>query len=113
MLNTLSFNMNHATPRAHALYEMAAVFDPHHPTAEGLPTETQTLCMGIYGEDADFFTLRGAVEALLSACGICLRGGGGRRLLLSSRPLRPSGARRAGASRQRGRGPSRRVREAL
>ena len=69
MLKTLSFNMNHATESA-SLYEMAAVFDPHHPTAEGLPTETQTLCMGIYGEDADFFTLRGAVEALLNACGI-------------------------------------------
>ena len=61
--------MNHATESA-SLYEMAAVFDPHHPTAEGLPTETQTLCMGIYGEDADFFALRGAVEALLNACGI-------------------------------------------
>ena len=69
MLKTLSFNMNHATESA-SLYEMAAVFDPHHPTAEGLPTETQTLCMGIYGEDVDFFTLRGAVEALLTACGI-------------------------------------------
>ena len=69
MLKTLSFNMNHATESA-SLYEMAAVFDPHHPTAEGLPTETQTLCMGIYGEDTDFFTLRGAVEALLNACGI-------------------------------------------
>ena len=52
--------MNHATESA-SLYEMAAVFDPHHPTAEGLPTETQTLCMGIYGEDVDFFTLRGAL----------------------------------------------------
>ena len=69
MLKTLSFNMNHATESA-SLYEMAAVFDPHHPTAEGLPTETQTLCMGIYGENVDFFTLRGAVEALLTACGI-------------------------------------------
>lgn len=69
MLKTLAFNMNHGTPVA-SLYEAAAVFDPHHPTAEGLPTETQTLCMGSYGEGADFFAVRGAVEAVLRAEGI-------------------------------------------
>ena len=36
---------------------MAAVFDAHHPTAEGLPTETQTLCLGGYGEGADFYAM--------------------------------------------------------
>ena len=45
MLKTLSFNMNHGTPAAN-LYEMAAVFDHHSLTAEGLPAETQTLCLG-------------------------------------------------------------------
>ncbi len=69
MLKTLSFNMNHGTAAAN-LYELAAVFDHHHPTAEGLPVETQTLCLGSYGEDADFYTVRGAVEAILRAEGI-------------------------------------------
>jgi phenylalanyl-tRNA synthetase beta chain len=69
MLKTLSYNMNHATEAAN-LYEMAAVFNHHNPTEEGLPTETQTLCLGSYGEDADFFTVRTAAEALLRACGI-------------------------------------------
>ncbi|MCL1854444.1 MAG: phenylalanine--tRNA ligase subunit beta [Clostridia bacterium] len=69
MLTTLAFNMNHATGRA-CLYEMGTVFDPHHVTAEGLPTETQWLCLGIYGENADFFALRGVVEALLAIFGI-------------------------------------------
>ena len=69
MMRTLAFNMNHSTEAA-SLYEMAAVFDHHHPTDEGLPTETQTLCLGAYGADVDFFTVRGAVEAILRACGI-------------------------------------------
>lgn len=69
MLRTLSFNMNHSTECA-SLYEMAAVFDHHHPTQEGLPTETQTLCLGSYGPEVDFFSVRGALEAILRACGI-------------------------------------------
>ena len=69
MLKTLAFNMNHGTPAA-SLYEMAAVFDHHHPTAEGLPVETHMLCLGCYGEEADFFTVRGAIEAILYAEGI-------------------------------------------
>lgn len=69
MLRTLAFNMNHSTESAR-LYEIAAVFDHHRPTGEGLPTETQTLCLGAYGPDADFFTVRGAAEALLRACGV-------------------------------------------
>ena len=69
MLRTLAYNMNHSTESA-SLFEMAAVFDHHHPTEEGLPTETQTLCLGAYGEGADFFAVRGAVEAVLLSCGI-------------------------------------------
>ena len=49
MLRTLAFNMNHSTAAAR-LYEMAAVFDHHHRTQEGLPTETQT-CL-LYTSDA-------------------------------------------------------------
>lgn len=69
MLKTLAFNMNHSTGAA-SLYELAAVFNHHQPTDEGLPTETQTLCLGAYGEDVDFFTVRGAVEAVLRSQGI-------------------------------------------
>ena len=69
MLRTVAFNQNHSTESA-SLYEMAAVFDHHHPTEEGLPTETQTLCLGSYGPDVDFFTVRGALEAVLRMCGI-------------------------------------------
>lgn len=69
MLKTIAYNMNHGTTAA-SLYEAAAVFDHHHPTQEGLPTETQTLCLGSYGEGSDFFSVRSAVEAILYAAGI-------------------------------------------
>ncbi|MEG2718911.1 MAG: phenylalanine--tRNA ligase subunit beta [Clostridia bacterium] len=69
MLKTLAFNMNHSTEEA-SLYEAAAVFNHHTLTTEGLPTETQMLCMGAYGEHADFYTLRGAAEAILRSQGI-------------------------------------------
>lgn len=69
MLKTLAFNMNHSTQAAN-LYEIAAVFDHHHPTAEGLPTERQQLCLGSYGPSVDFYTLRSVVEALLRSAGI-------------------------------------------
>ncbi len=69
MLKTLAFNMSRGTDEAN-LYEMAAAYDPHRPTAEGLPLETQTLCLGSYGEHADFYSVRGALEAVLYAAGI-------------------------------------------
>lgn len=69
MLSTLALNMNHGNESA-CLYEAAAVFDAENRTAENLPTETQKLCLGMYGKNADFFALRGVVERLLGALGI-------------------------------------------
>lgn len=69
MLATLALNMNHGNEEAR-LYEVAAVFDPLHRTAENLPTETQMLSLGLYGKDADFYALRGAAERLLSSLGV-------------------------------------------
>ena len=69
MLSTLALNMNHGNEAAR-IYEIAATFDPEHRTEENLPTETQKLCLGLYGKGEDFFTLRGAVERLLERLGI-------------------------------------------
>lgn len=69
MLATLARNMNHGNEEAR-LYEIAATFDPSNRTAENLPTETQKLALGLYGKDADFYALRGAVERLLAHLGI-------------------------------------------
>lgn len=69
MLKTLAFNMNHMTESA-SLYEMAAVFSGVERTEENLPVQTQTLCLGSYGEQTDFYAVRGACEAILRAEGI-------------------------------------------
>lgn len=69
MLQTLSLNMNRGNEKAW-LYEIAAVYNGSKPTAEKLPTETLTLCMGIYGGGADFYTLRDNVQTLLANLGI-------------------------------------------
>lgn len=69
MLSTLALNMNRSNEAAR-LFEASAVFDGEARTGEGLPVETQKLCLGVYGKEEDFFTLRGVVERLLSALGI-------------------------------------------
>ena len=69
MLQTLALNMNRGNDSA-MLYEIAAVFDGNHLTEEKLPTETPTLCLGMYGSGTDFYALRGIVQALLSGLGI-------------------------------------------
>ncbi len=69
MLQTLALNMNRGNDSAY-LYEIAAVFDGNQITAEKLPTETPTLCLGMYGAGADFYALRGVVQSLLTGLGI-------------------------------------------
>ncbi len=69
MLKTLSYNMNHSISDVR-LYEIAAVYDKHQVTSEGLPTETPMLCLGAYGDGMDFYTLRGEVEAVLVSQGL-------------------------------------------
>ncbi len=69
MLSTLALNMNHANESA-CLFEAAKVFDPARRTGEGLPTETRKLCLGVYGKQASFFSLRAVVEALLRQLGV-------------------------------------------
>ena len=46
------------------LYEFAKVY---HPKENGLADEVKRLTLGLYGEGASFFTLKGHVEALLKA----------------------------------------------
>ncbi|MBQ7541824.1 MAG: phenylalanine--tRNA ligase subunit beta [Clostridia bacterium] len=66
MLETLARNYNNRCPGAY-LFEMATVYIP----VEGreLPNELPKIALGMYG-DCDFFTLKGAVEALLLKAGV-------------------------------------------
>ncbi len=67
ILEVLSRNYNNRNERA-ALYEIATVYKSNG--LEELPDENQSLVMGIYGKDYDFFKLKGMVEKLLSICGV-------------------------------------------
>ena len=67
MLEVLARNYNNRCPEAY-LFEMATVYIP----VEGrdLPDELPRVALGMYGPGADFFTLKGAVEALFEKLGI-------------------------------------------
>lgn len=63
MLDTLARNYNNRNPEAW-LYEISSEYLPRE--GEDLPEEKAVLMVGCYGGEADFFTLKGAVESLLS-----------------------------------------------
>jgi phenylalanyl-tRNA synthetase beta chain len=67
LLETLSYNKAHHIPKA-SLYEIGHVYLPKE-SEEELPDEPYQIAFGFYGE-GDFYTLKGAVEALLSDAGI-------------------------------------------
>lgn len=67
MLDTLSRNYNNRNLTAY-LFENGKVYIPNGENE--LPNENRTLSIGIYGDGADFFTLKGKVEAIFACAGI-------------------------------------------
>lgn len=67
MLETLSLNYKNRNA-AVALYEIGKEYLPTAP--DKLPEEPDRLTIGIYGDDADFFTLKGMVETILETAGL-------------------------------------------
>ena len=66
MIETLCYNITHFNKGA-KLFEIANVYLPKSLPLEELPDEEQRLCVGMYGENVDFFTLKGALENTLNA----------------------------------------------
>ena len=62
MLETLQRNCNYRNKSAR-LYEIGKIYLPGGP--DGLANEPKMVTLGAYGEDMDFFAMKGAVEALL------------------------------------------------
>ncbi|MEG0825287.1 MAG: phenylalanine--tRNA ligase subunit beta, partial [Oscillospiraceae bacterium] len=62
MMETLARNYNFRNP-AVRLYELATVYTPK---PDGMAAEKPMLSLGAYGDKADFFTLKGVVEAILA-----------------------------------------------
>ena len=69
MLNTLSTNINRGNAGA-AFYELGKQFLPKSLPLTEQPEERPALCIGLYGENATFYTLKGMVEALLTRFGV-------------------------------------------
>lgn len=67
MMEILAKNYKQRNPEA-KLFEQAKVYVPT--TENELPNEQEMLSMGMYGDDIDFYTLKGAVEEILLSIGI-------------------------------------------
>ena len=52
------------------LFEMAPVYLPKSLPLTERPHERQTLCLGVFGPGEDFFTVKGALEALAASLGL-------------------------------------------
>ncbi|MPM64982.1 Phenylalanine--tRNA ligase beta subunit [bioreactor metagenome] len=65
MLNVLATNVSHKVEEAYA-FECGNTFTPQN----GLPVETKKYCIGMYGKEVDFFSLKGIVETILNNVGL-------------------------------------------
>lgn len=65
MLEILSGNYKQRNPYAY-LYEIATVYIKN-PDETKLPDEKKVICFGFYGDNGDFYTLKGIVESILRA----------------------------------------------
>ena len=68
MLNTIAANLNRGNAEG-SLFELSKVFVPADQPGE-LPTEKRQLCVGVYGEDVDFYTVKNIVVWLLAKFGV-------------------------------------------
>ncbi|MBR4800059.1 MAG: phenylalanine--tRNA ligase subunit beta [Clostridia bacterium] len=68
MLETLAYNKTHFVKQA-KLFEVSKVYIPKSLPLEELPSEVETLSIGMYGEGIDFFFAKHAVEELMRALG--------------------------------------------
>ena len=66
MLTVLSTNINRKTKSAR-FFEISKRFIPKSLPLTEQPLELPVLCMGIYGEGEDFFTLKGIIEQLMQS----------------------------------------------
>lgn len=69
MLEVLGRNYSRNVESVRA-YEIGLTFLKNFIDDKGLPIESHNLCMGVYGEKEDFFTLKGMVVALLDKLGV-------------------------------------------
>lgn len=69
MLDVLARNYKRNVSNAFA-FELGNIFIPHDIPVKTLPIEKKMLTLGMYGEDINFFSLKGVIEELLNRLGI-------------------------------------------
>ncbi|MCT4565914.1 MAG: phenylalanine--tRNA ligase subunit beta [Maledivibacter sp.] len=69
MLDVLATNYNRNVPAALA-FELGNIFIPHEIPVTSLPIEKKMLTLGMYGNEIDFFSLKGVVCELFNKLGI-------------------------------------------
>jgi phenylalanyl-tRNA synthetase beta chain len=69
MMEVLSKNYAKGN-KAVKLFEIGRIFNNVKINCDGQPAEAEGLSMGIYGEDADFFEIKGIINGLLDCLGI-------------------------------------------
>jgi len=69
LIEVLARNYKRSVKEASA-FEVGNVFFPKQQPLVELPVEKKTLVMGMYGEDKDFFSLKGSVEELFETLGL-------------------------------------------
>ena len=72
MLNVIVDNLKKGNG-AGRLFEMAPIYLPKSLPLTERPDERQTLCLGVFGPEEDFFTVKGALEALAASLGLTFR----------------------------------------
>ncbi len=69
MLSVLATNANRGNAGA-AFFEIGKRFLPKSLPLLELPEERPSLCVGLYGEEADFYAIKGMAEAIFTAFGV-------------------------------------------
>jgi len=69
ILDTMVFNIKHFNKSAR-LFEIAKVYLPKELPLVDLPNEEQKLAIGMYGDNADYYTIKGAIDELFKAINV-------------------------------------------
>ena len=66
IVRAVSYNLNRKNNNGR-MYELAKVYNPKDLPLKELPVEKQRLSIALFGENEDFFTIKGVVEGILDA----------------------------------------------
>ena len=69
MMDVLAKNYAKGNKQAE-LFEIGRIFNNVPINCDGQPAEAEDLCIGMYGEEADFFALKGVIDEMLSRMGM-------------------------------------------